>query len=141
MTVYNEATGAKSVDGASRKLFKVEGDVLPDEFYELRVKANRELTDAELAHLFELVEYSWTVTVKAPALEDFARSGKKSFTASADLSRSFSHDPKGRAKEFIDGLNDFIATGSPVRKTKGNTRAVEALPNTKVSVWVSNVYK
>lgn len=141
MAVYNEETGAKSVEGATRKLFKVEGEVLPDEFYEMRIKADRKLTDEEVAHLFALVDYSWTVTVKGPALEDLARSGNKSFTVSADLSRSFSHDPLGRAKEFIDGLNAFIATGSPQRKTKNNTRAVEPMPGTKVSVWVSNVYK
>jgi hypothetical protein len=141
MVVYNEETGAKSFQGASRKLFKVEGDILPDEFYELKVKANRPLDDAELKQLFDLVDYSWVTTVKAPALEYLGRTGKKSFGAETDLSRSFSHDPKGRAKEFIDGLNAFVASGSPQRKTKNNTRLVEGLPDVKVSVWVSNVYK
>lgn len=140
-TLYNEDTGAKTVDGPTRKLFKVEGDIRPDEFYEMRIKANRPLTDEEVKHLLALADYSWTVTTKAPALEFLGRTGKKSFAVATELDKSFSHDPLGRAQEFINGLNAFIATGSPERKTKQNTRAVEPMPDTTVSVWVSNVFK
>lgn len=140
-TFYNEDTGAKTAEGATRKLFKVEGDVKPDEFYEMRIKANRPLMDEEIQHLLALVDYSWVTTVKAPAVEFLGRTGKKSFAVATEMDKSFSHDPLGRAQEFIDGLNAFIATGSPERKTKQYTRAVEPMPNTTVSVWVSNVFK
>lgn len=140
-TVYNEETGAKTAEGATRKLFKVEGDIRPDEFYEMRIKANRPLTDEEVKQLLALVDYSWVTTVKAPALEFLGRTGKKSFAVATEMDKSFSHDPLGRAQEFVDGLNSFIATGSPERKTKQNTRAVDGLPDVKVSVWVSNVFK
>lgn len=142
MTVLrNEETGAEVATSTHSKVFKVAGDVLPDEFREMRIEASRDLTAEEVDQLVKLIEYSWVTTARGQEFTFFDSENQRAFTVGADLTRSFSHDPVGRAKEFVDGLNAFIASGSPQRKTKNNTRAVEPLPNTTVTVWVTDVYK
>lgn len=140
MTVYNAATGAESVEGATHTLYKVSGEVLPGDFQEMRIEANHDLTEAEVDQLFALVSYSWVTTARGQEF-DMLGNDHNSFVVDAILGRSFSHDPQGRAKEFVDGLNGFIASGSPQRKRQNNTRAVEGMPGTKVTVWVSDVVK
>ena len=137
--VRNDQTEADVVVQRGETFYKVEGDVLPGRFSKLRVEADRDLSADEAEQLVRLVEYSWVTTARGQEFRSFEVDGSNSVVVPADLNRSFSHDPEGRAKEFIEGLNGFIATGSPERKTKNNTRAVEALPNTKVTVWANEV--
>lgn len=141
MTLTNEATGAKTVLVGAKTLYKVKGKVKPGDFKALRVKANRELTSAELERLHGLVDYLWVTVVRGQALKSYIKDTDRSFTANASLSRSFSSKPKVRMNEFLEALNDFIAEGSPRRTTMGNTRLIEGIPNVKVSVWLSHVEK
>lgn len=137
--VRNDQTEADAVVLRGETFYKVEGDVLPGRFTKLRIEADRDLNADEAEQLVRLVEYSWVTAARGQEFDTFESDGMDAVVVNADLNRSFSHDPEGRAKEFVDGLNAFIATGSPERKTKQNTRAVEALPNTKVTVWANEV--
>jgi hypothetical protein len=137
--VRNDQTEADAVVQRGETFYKVEGDVVPGRFTKLRVEADRDLNEDEAEQLVRLVEYSWVTTARGQEFDPFEADSPNSVVIDADLNRSFSHDPEGRAKEFVDGLNAFIAAGSPERKTKNNTRAVEALPNTKVTVWANEV--
>lgn len=135
----NEATGAKSVLVGTKTLYKVKGKVRAGDFKALRVKANRELTSDEFARLHGLVDYLWLTVVRGQPLDSFIKDTPRSFTANANLSRSYSSNPALRMEQFLDQLNDFIAEGSPRRVTMGNSRLVEGIPDVKVSVWVSHV--
>lgn len=85
--------------------------------------SDSDLSATEIDHLASLIGYYWKVTVKGPALTGITRIATNAFILKTDFYASKSYNPVQRFGQFVNGLNDFLLEGSPVRK--GNTRLVE----------------
>lgn len=85
--------------------------------------SDSDLSATEIDHLASLIGYYWKVTVKGPAMTGITRIATNAFILKTDFYASKSYNPIQRFGQFVNGLNDFLLEGSPVRK--GNTRLVE----------------
>lgn len=128
------STAQKVFVPAKKAVFaQVEPGDTVKEFNSLRVEANRPLSNAESHQLFELVEYAWITMVRGQELTEKISDTKESIVVDAELGRSFSSKPLERFDEFLGEINDFIRTGSPVRRN--GSRKVEGM-DIEVTVWV-----
>lgn len=121
-------------------LHLLDGTVRPKApFHQILIEANRALTDAEKDQLFELINYRWISVVRGQELEGYVDDSQNTIIVEAFSKYSFSSKPAERMDEFVEGLNDFIEEGSPIRITRNNTRLVEGIPDLTVHVWIDNV--
>lgn len=134
--VYNEETGAESVMVYNRPVYKcVPGSgIVPGLFDEVRFEADRSLSYADLDHLFELVRYHWADVVGGSPMDDIWCDGDNAYSVSSNFDTvNDSHDGRiYRAIQFVGTLNTRISLGTP---------EIPPLPDTKVTVWVSEVSK
>lgn len=139
--VYNEETGAESVTVYNMPVYKVEPGIIPGLFQEIRFEANRPLSNADIDHLYDLISYHWADVVGGLPLIDIWCDGDNAYSVSTAFnSVEGSRDEKiHRAIQFVGSLNTRIALGTP--KFKDETQEIAPMPDTKVTVWLSEVSK
>lgn len=98
-------------------------DIKPGWFNTMLFISDTDLSSSEIEHLASLIGYYWKVTVKGPALTGISRIATNAFTVKTSFYASQSYDPVKRFGQFVNGLNDFLMEGSPIRR--GKTRLVE----------------
>lgn len=138
--VYNEETGAEAVEVYNMPVYKVEPGIIPGIFQEIRFEANRPLSNADIDHLHDLVRYQWDNVVVGSdgrgysALDDIWVDADNAYSTSVNFDAiDISYDEcVQRAIQFVGTLNIRIALG---------TETIAPMPDTKVTVWLSEVSK
>lgn len=138
--VYNEETGAESVEVYNMPVYKVEPGIIPGLFQEIRFEANRPLSNADIDHLHDLVRYHWDSVVVGDDrrgysdLDDMWCDADNAYSTQANFGAiDANHDDLiQRAIQFVGTLNTRIALG---------TDTIAPMPDTKVTVWLSEVSK
>lgn len=146
--VQDAETGAETIvaykgEEDETPYYKVEGDVYANEFYSFLIKTSRPVNDEELGQLCSLLGFRFRSTVGGEGLEWPDRLSDDTFVIVTDSTKG----NMNHFGEFHDGLNDFIVTGTDIRKTnragegtKG-TRAIEGMKDLKVDFYADAVLK
>lgn len=134
--VYNEETGAESVEVYHSPAYKIDFDkgVLPALFSELRFEANRPLSNDDIDHLHDLVRYHWDDVVGAAPLDDIWCDGDNAYSTTAYLETldASNDEREHRGLNFIATLRTRIEMG---------TKEIPGMPDLKVTVWADDVRK
>ena len=148
--VYEHTITFRDYDGAeqpyTRKFAKVNEDegVHIDYFDNVRVQADRPLTEAESTRLAQLTGYAASATMgRGEGMGDPERDTDSSVILSADVTK---YPGRRNVGEFPDRLREYVRDGSPLRKTdrsgpgtKG-TRLVEGIPDIEITLWADSVW-
>lgn len=94
--------------------------VWPDSPYSMRLQTNIPLDDEGRKRLSQLAGYAWRATVHGESLDWPSNQDDYSVEISADSTKG-----RGHPGDFSDKLREMITDGSPMRKTKDNTRLIE----------------
>lgn len=123
--------------------YKVSGDVYADEFYSFLIKTSRPVDDEEMGQLCSLIGFRYRMTVGGEGLGWPDRLTDDTFVIQADSTKGSLNG----IGDFVDGLNDFIATGTDIRKTNRagegtkNTRAINGIENLTIDFYCGSVLK
>lgn len=146
--VQDAKTGAETIiaykgEADETPFYKVAGDVYANEFYSFLIKTSRPVTDKEMGQVCSLIGFRFRMTVGGEGLEWPDRIADDTFVIVTDSTKG----DMNHFGEFHDGLNDFIATGTDIRKTnragegtKG-TRAIEGIKDLTVDFYSDSVLK
>lgn len=108
----------------------------PQDTQAIRFQANRPLTDGEAYALSGAVGYANRAAIGGEPLDDPqqgpSRDTPYSFIAHIDTNKG----RQGDFGKFEAMIPDIIANGSPIRPTKGNTRAIEAFGDTDLKLEI-----
>lgn len=131
--LVNADTNAEVVDVYNTPAYKVDADrgILPAMFTELRVQADKELSNNEIDNLFDLVAHLWRDMVKGGELNDIWCDGKDAFSTNANL-YTVDADPwdsVARGRRFVEELPAFVKRGT------GDIPAMDI----DISIWVNEV--
>lgn len=88
-----------------------------DEFYRIRVTANRLLTDEEARHLFGLIGYAFREHLRGESLGEPLREGPNRWSAFYDITKSASDDWAQRLPYALAAARTYAIEGTPARKT------------------------
>lgn len=129
----NQETNAEVVDVYNTPAYKVDESrgILPAMFTELRIQADKELSDGEIDNLYDLVAHLWRGMVDGCELTDIWCDGKDAFSTNANL-YTVDADPWesfGRGRRFVAELPAFVKRGT------GDIPAMDI----NVSIWVNEV--
>lgn len=84
-----------------------------DDFYSLAVRADHDLTDAEMDRVAQVLGYAWAKNVRGEPLGDPVRIDERTFEVAADSTKG-----SGYADEnFEADALDYFVNGTPVRTT------------------------
>lgn len=146
--VQDAETGAETIiaykgEADETAYYKVEGDVYANEFYSFLIKTSRPVDDKELGEVCSLIGFLFRKTVGGEGLEWPDRLTEDTFVIVTDSTKGSMNN----FGEFHDALNNFIATGTDIRKTnrqgegtKG-TRAIEGIEDLTVDFYSDSVLK
>lgn len=141
--VYNEETGAESVEVYHSPAYKIdlEAGILPALFSELRFEANRPLSNADIDQLHDLIRYHWDDVVGGAPLDDIWVDSDNAYSTTALLESngSTADECEHRGMNFIATLGTRIQMGTPV--AKDGTQKIKGMPDLTVTVWADDVRK
>lgn len=139
--VQDAETGAETIiaykgEECETPYYKVEGNVYADHFYSFLIKTSRPVTDEELGQVASILGYRFRMTVGGEGLEWPDRLSEDTFVIVTDATKG----NMNHFGDFHDGLNDFIASGTNIRKRCG-TRAIEGIEDLTVDFYSQSVLK
>jgi hypothetical protein len=91
--------------------------VFPDWPNEIRVQANRKLSEDEQNNLAALVGYAYKAQVRGEQMSDAEFDSPYSLIMGADVTKTASDDAGLALERFEESLTELVAEGSPIRKT------------------------
>lgn len=100
---------------------------LADDFYEIRVTTSRALNDTTAQTLFAAIGYAFHQHLRGEDLGVPHRTGDRSWTAYYDITKSASDDWFAHFNDALTAARLYAVTGSPTRKTMGDTRLVPGI--------------
>jgi hypothetical protein len=85
--------------------------------YEMRIQANRPLSDDEMGKMAGLMGYAYRATIAGEPIGGPMRDSPYSFVVSSDMTKSSRDDLGMGLEDFEDILPAMFEHGSPIRKT------------------------
>ncbi len=114
----------------------------PAEPYEIRIQANRKLSDDDVEKMASQLGYAYRVSIVGESLGTPWRDSPYSFIVSADTTKSRRDDLGMALEDLHTKFPLFVKEGTPQRKTQDMTRAIDGFneDNLKVQFYYDSVY-
>lgn len=116
-------------------------ELWPDDPEAIAVRANRDLSDADMQRAAQLLGYGYAAHVRGERLGDPVRVDARTFAVDIDLTKSASDDVGEAVQRLNEDLPALLVDGSPVRKTNragagtAGTRLVGGLGDIEVGMF------
>lgn len=139
--VQDSETGAETIiaykgEECETAYYKIDGDVYANEFYSFLIKTSRPVTDDEMGQVCSILGYRFRSTVGGEGLEWPERIADDTFVIVTDSTKGNMNN----FGDFHDTINDYIASGTPVRKRCG-TRAIGGVKDLTIDFYSDSALK